>query len=173
MLRRRCRHGASKQGTGDDAEASLSALSPLLTRTSVCATAATTIAIAIARASEVQVIMPRHHPLPCCCRQRARASAAATAISIMRASKGQVMMPRHHRPPCCRRRRARASAPPLPPPSRGRVRDRCRGIIVRPVAIVDAHGCHRPPSTPPPHCLPSPPPAVVDCQICHLYSRPH
>ena len=138
-------------------------LSPSLMRTSVCATSATTIAIAITWASKVQVMMPRHHRLPCRCPQRARASAAAAAIAITRASEGQVMMPRHHRPPCHPRRRARASAPLLPPPSRGRVRDRCQGIVVRTVDVVHAHGCHCPPSVPPPHRLPLPPPAVVEC----------
>ena len=66
LLRRHRRNCTGKRGTVDDAEASLPALSPLLMRTCVCAAAAT--AIAIAWASEGQVMMPRHHRLPCCCR---------------------------------------------------------------------------------------------------------
>ena len=106
-------HRVGKQGTGDDAEASSSALSPSSLRYVVCSAAI----IAIARASKGQVMMPRHHRLPCRCRQRTRASAAA--IAITRASEGrQVMMPQHHRLPCCRCRREQGSALPLPPPSR-------------------------------------------------------
>jgi hypothetical protein len=74
-------HHAGKQGTGDDAQASLPACRH-------CAAAAAAAAITIV--CEGQVMMPRHH------------CAAAAVAAIVQASVEQVMMPRHHRLHCCR-----------------------------------------------------------------------
>ena len=62
--RRHC-HCAGKCGTGNDAAASLPALSLSLT----CMSIHTAAALAIAQASKGQVMMPRHHHWRCLCCQ--------------------------------------------------------------------------------------------------------
>ena len=67
----RChRHRAGERGTGDDAEASLSALSP----SSLCYVVCSAAVVAMGRANEGQVMMLRHHHPPCHRCQGARAS---------------------------------------------------------------------------------------------------
>ena len=103
-------HHMGEQGTGDDAEASLPALSLSLTRTSVhrchChrhrAGKQGTGDYAKASLSALLLLLT-------CMSVRATA-ASAIAIAIMRVSKGQVIMPRHHCLQCHRRQRAQVSA---------------------------------------------------------------
>jgi hypothetical protein len=84
----RCCYCLGKIGTGDDAAASLPALSPLLMPTSV--RIATVAAIAITRASKGQGMVPRHHCLPCHCRRCAGKQGAgydvASSLSALSAA---------------------------------------------------------------------------------------
>ncbi len=105
-LCRRCHcHRAGEQGTGDDAEASLSALSLPSTCTSIhrCR-------FHRHRAGERGTDNDAEASLPALSPSSLRYVVCSAAdVAIARASEGQVMMPRHHRPTCHRCRRARAS----------------------------------------------------------------
>ena len=129
-LCRRCHcHCAGEQGTGDDAEASLSALSLPSTCTSVhCCCCHCHRAGKQGTGDDAEASLPALSPSSL--RYVVR---SAAVVAIAWASEGQVMMPRHHNPPCHRCQRAQASAPPLPPPlplpSRGQARDRAEAPV--------------------------------------------
>jgi hypothetical protein len=94
----------SRNGVADDDKAPLSALSLSTSCISIIGAAAA--AVANAQASEGQVMMPRHHPLHCCCYQRTLQAFA-------------LLLP-----------------PPLPLPGQAWNRWWCHGIIACPVTIV-------------------------------------
>jgi hypothetical protein len=110
--RRRCHHHrhchpAGKQGTGDDAKASLPALLLLSTRTSIqrCHCHRHHVGKQ-GTGDDAKASLPALLPLLTCTSVHTTA-----ATTIARASEGQVT--RHHRPPCCCHRHARLSLPPI------------------------------------------------------------